>query len=66
MKRKIVYEFEDISGVKGQRRLDHYNAWLGDPKRKLGTLYPGYSEDKKNESDSVFGHSPGVRKDSSD
>jgi hypothetical protein len=31
----------------GQRRLDHYNKWLCDPKRELGTVYPGYPRDKK-------------------
>lgn len=62
MKTKIVYEFEDITGVEGQKRLDHYNAWLGDPKRKLGTFYPGYPKDIENESSSLFGHPFGVRK----
>ena len=28
----------------GQRRLDHYNKWLMDPKRSIGTPYPGYPE----------------------
>lgn len=31
----------------GQRRLDHYNKWLCDPKRELGTIYPGFPGDKK-------------------
>lgn len=30
----------------GQRRLDHYNEWLMDPKRPLGSTYPGYPGDK--------------------
>lgn len=44
MKREIykVTDWQD-----GQRRLDHYNAWLMDPKRPIdGTPYPGYPEDK--------------------
>ena len=28
------------------RKLAHYNEWLGDPKRKLGTVYPGFPEDE--------------------
>ena len=28
-----------------QRKLDHYNAWLLDPDRPLGTFYPGFPED---------------------
>jgi hypothetical protein len=27
------------------RKLAHYNAWLNDPKRKFGTIYPGFPED---------------------
>ena len=31
----------------GQRRLDHYNAWLLDPTREFGgSTYPGYPGDK--------------------
>ena len=31
-----------------QRKLDHYNAWLMDPKRELGSgPYPGFPEDVK-------------------
>ena len=31
----------------GQKRLDHYNAWLMDPTREFGGApYPGYPEDK--------------------
>ena len=31
-----------------QRKLDHYNAWLMDPKRELGSgPYPGFPEDIK-------------------
>lgn len=28
------------------RKLAHYNAWLSDTKRELGTTYPGFPEDK--------------------
>lgn len=62
--KKFVYEFLDITGIEGQKRLDHYNAWLGDPKRKLGSFYPGYPGDEENESSNLFGHPFGVRKDS--
>lgn len=27
-------------------RLAHYNAWLLNPEREFGTLYPGFPEDK--------------------
>ena len=27
------------------RKLAHYNAWLTDPKRKFGTIYPGFPEE---------------------
>lgn len=37
----------DIIGTEGQRRLDHYNAWLLDPKRVPGTTYPGYPAYKR-------------------
>lgn len=37
----------DITGTEGQKRLDHYNAWLLDPKRVPGTTYPGYPADKR-------------------
>jgi hypothetical protein len=31
-----------------QRKLDHYNKWLLDPKRQLGSgAYPGFPEDVK-------------------
>ena len=36
----------------GQKRLDHYNAWLMDNTREFGKPYPGYPEDK-NDSYSV-------------
>lgn len=29
----------------GDRKLAHYNAWLLDPKREFGTIYPGFPED---------------------
>lgn len=29
----------------GTRKLAHYNQWLMDPNRKLGTIYPGFPED---------------------
>lgn len=28
-----------------QRKLDHYNKWLLDPKREFGTRYPGFPEE---------------------
>lgn len=56
------YEISDLTGIEGQKRLDHYNAWLGDPKRKLGSFYPGYPEDIDHESSNLFGHPFGVRK----
>lgn len=35
----------------GQRRLDHYNKWLMDPKRPIDSVYPGYPGDtNKNDS----------------
>lgn len=39
-------QFEIGDWQEGQRRLDHYNAWLMDPKREFGKPYPGYPEDK--------------------
>lgn len=33
--------------VQGQRRLDHYNAWLLDDKREFGVPYPGFPETKQ-------------------
>lgn len=36
------HTISDISGEEGQRRLDHYNKWLMDPKRSSGSTYPGY------------------------
>lgn len=30
-----------------QRKLDHYNKWLLDPKRASGTVYPGFPEEVK-------------------
>ncbi|NBS69467.1 hypothetical protein EBT31_11225 [bacterium] len=30
-----------------QAKLDHYNKWLMNPKRELGTTYPGYPGDSK-------------------
>lgn len=44
---KMIYTISDVSGLEGQKRLDHYNKWLMDPKRVPGTVYPGYPEDKK-------------------
>lgn len=44
---KMIYTVTDVSGHEGQKRLDHYNKWLMDPKRVPGTIYPGYPEDKK-------------------
>ena len=32
-----------------QRKLDHYNAWLLDPKRPFGVPYGGFPEDKQKE-----------------
>lgn len=29
----------------GDRKLAHYNAWLLDPARPAGTVYPGFPED---------------------
>lgn len=31
------------------RKLAHYNKWLLDPKRELGTFYPGFPEDIQRE-----------------
>ena len=28
-----------------QRKLDHYNKWLLDPKRDFGSTYPGFPEE---------------------
>lgn len=28
-----------------QRKLDHYNKWLLDPAREMGTVYPGFPEE---------------------
>ena len=44
---KMVYTINDVQGQEGQKRLDHYNKWLLDPKREAGTIYPGYPADKK-------------------
>ena len=44
---KMVYTINDVQGNEGQKRLDHYNKWLLDPKREFGTTYPGYPEDVK-------------------
>ena len=44
---KMIYTIRDVSGHEGQKRLDHYNKWLLDPKRENGSVYPGYPEDKK-------------------
>ena len=44
---KMIYTIRDVSGHEGQKRLDHYNKWLLDPKREIGSVYPGYPEDKK-------------------
>ena len=44
---KMIYTINDVSGNEGQKRLDHYNKWLLDPKREAGTIYPGYPGDKK-------------------
>lgn len=41
------YTIGDVKGDEGQKRLDHYNKWLLDPKREPGTVYPGYPADKK-------------------
>lgn len=41
--KKLNFEV-DMDWQKGQARLDHYNKWLMDPARPLGTLYPGYPE----------------------
>lgn len=30
-----------------QRKLDHYNKWLLDPKREFGTVYPGFPGEEK-------------------
>lgn len=38
----------DMDWQDGQRRLDHYNEWLLDPRREFGTSYPGYPD--KNDS----------------
>lgn len=35
----------DMDWQEGQRRLDHYNQWLMDPKRPLDSRYPGYPQD---------------------
>ena len=43
---KLVYGISDISGQEGQARLDHYNKWLMDPKRDIGSVYPGFPASK--------------------
>lgn len=44
---KVKYEYviDDITGERGRRKLAHYNAWLGDPDREFGSIYPGFPED---------------------
>lgn len=42
--KKIVY-VEDVTGVEGQKRLDHYNEWLRNPSRPFTSIYPGYPDD---------------------
>lgn len=42
---KQVYSVTEAND--GQARLDHYNKWLINPKREMGTVYPGYPLDKK-------------------
>ena len=44
---KVRYEYviDDITGERGRRKLAHYNAWLGDPNRDFGSVYPGFPED---------------------
>jgi len=34
-----------VTGMVGQDRLDHYNAWLLDPEREFGVPYPGFPGD---------------------
>lgn len=41
---KRVVHVEDVTGVEGQKRLDHYNQWLMDPTRPFTSIYPGYPE----------------------
>lgn len=45
--KRPTFTITDMSGTEGQKRLDHYNKWLLDPKREAGTVYPGYPADKK-------------------
>lgn len=45
--KRINYTIDDVTGEEGQKRLDHYNQWLLDPKRVSGTVYPGYPQEKK-------------------
>ena len=43
---KMIYTISDVTGQTGQKRLDHYNKWLMDPKREIGSTYPGFPDDK--------------------
>lgn len=45
--KRPTFTITDVKGDEGQKRLDHYNRWLLDPKREAGTTYPGYPEDRK-------------------
>lgn len=42
-------QIEDVTGVEGQKRLDHYNKWLMDPSRPFTSAYPGYPGDEVSE-----------------
>ena len=37
------FTITDVTGQEGQKKLDHYNQWLLDPKREPGSIYPGYT-----------------------
>jgi hypothetical protein len=48
MKKNTIAPF--ISSEEYSSRLDHYNKWLMDNKRKFDEPYKGYPERKKNAS----------------
>lgn len=45
-KRTVVTNERNAKNDELQDRLNHYNDWLMDDKRDLGTTYPGYPGDK--------------------
>lgn len=43
---KMTYSVQ-YNDVDATARLAHYNAWLLDPNREMGTTYPGYPADQE-------------------